>query len=394
MKGIHLCTAVWGELFVNNYLNFTVKSIISQNNLPFLSSKKKIIYTIYTKSENKNLFLNSKSFEELKKFCNVKIDTITISYSDNDSNESHIHEENISMANKCYANCLEISNNIDYGFFWIHPDAIHAENNFRNLYKYIDEGFRIIYVPGGLRTPLNKIRQNLINFTNNLQLTISSRELVNLSIKNILNKHKNSIFYKFKKNQFQFEVIWPMKDIGVLTRSIVGQNSVFIYPQNKNEKYKYESNSIECSDYIDKCINNKSDIAYISDSSIFYVCPIENIIEESLDYEIFKFKKKFFLFNRPNKLALALNIIKYNNTKFSYNFIVKPLRYRIDQQKPEDEKKWIEIEKKTDKFSKNIYLISKILDKNNFLQKIAIWIVSLDIKTSTLVHKIIKKFKK
>jgi hypothetical protein len=391
MKGIHACTPIWGTAYIENYLNYVLPSLLAKNNLPFLCSKKNFTYTIYTYSEYKKLILHSKNFSNLKKVCATNINTSFLEKYRSKSTNYKVHEQNIKLANFCYSDCIKFANKKNFAFFWIPPDCIHAENNFKNFYDYIVKGYRVVYVPGGLRVSLMKIKNNLKKFIfKDGTLKISSKNLVNLSVKNIYPKHVRSVFYNYIKTSFQFETFWPVKTIGILVRTIVGQNSIFIYPRTK-KNYIYKNISIEASSYIDKCVTSGSEIAYISDSNFYYACPIENYNYISKNYSIFKVSKKNFFFNKPNKIAMALNMIDYIKCKSIKNFICKPIRYRIDGGTMSDDNNWLEIEKKTDYYSKKIYAIFKFLNKYKFFKTFAYKIVQVDYKISSFFSKYIIK---
>ena len=36
MNGYNLTTAVWGEKFVDNYINFIIPSLLAEGNIPYL----------------------------------------------------------------------------------------------------------------------------------------------------------------------------------------------------------------------------------------------------------------------------------------------------------------------------------------------------------------------
>ena len=42
MNGYNLTTVVWGEKFVDNYINFIIPSLLAEGNIPYLKKKIKI----------------------------------------------------------------------------------------------------------------------------------------------------------------------------------------------------------------------------------------------------------------------------------------------------------------------------------------------------------------
>ena len=71
MNGYNLTTIVWGENFVDNFIDFIIPSLLTEGNIPYLNTKTKIFYQIFTNDESINKINNSKNFKELLKYCNV-----------------------------------------------------------------------------------------------------------------------------------------------------------------------------------------------------------------------------------------------------------------------------------------------------------------------------------
>ena len=64
MNGYNLTTAVWGEKFVDNYINFIIPSLLAEGNIPYLKKKTKVFYQIFTSKYFVSLIKNSESFKE------------------------------------------------------------------------------------------------------------------------------------------------------------------------------------------------------------------------------------------------------------------------------------------------------------------------------------------
>ena len=401
MKGIHLCTAVWGKTFIKNYTTYTVPSFLAENNIPYLNSKKRIVYTVYTSTEGEKILNNSENFKRLSELCETNINTVIIDNLLNGLNENkelnknkQNHSQNMKISNFCFSDCIKIANLRDEGFLLLHPDAIFSKNNLRNLLEYINKGYRVIYVPGGFRVSINKIHSEIQKFFSNDKcfLSISNSNLVNLSIKNILSKHKRSLYFNYIKTKFSFEVLLPIKNLGISHRAVVGQDSLFIYPFKKEINYDVKEVSLECSEFIDSCIYDEKDIILIDDSNVFYKCPIENHNEDYKDFEIFDIKNSNLPFKKPNSISFALLIEDYNKAKSTKNFIFKPIRYNLEE-KNIDITSWKKFEKKTLFFSKKVFFYYSIFSKSTSLKKFGYLLVLLDQKMTYYLNKIILKIK-
>ena len=313
MKGINICTVVWGQKFLENFLNLVLPSILVENNLPFLKNKIKCKYKLYTNIEGKNYLQEKFKKLSLNKIIEIQINTNII--------EKNLNEDKYKLANFCYSDCLEICRSNEYGFIWIMPDQVQANNNFRNIYKYIKDK-KIIFVPSFLSTDLEKMKKDLFNYKKKFQLDIGVFELSRLTYKHLIDDRKRKFIDNYILVKNTELVFWNVKDVGIVMNTL-HLNPIFINPIMVNEKYEYKNISIESSDYLSKVTNDLNDIHFIKNNTEYFSVGLENhkkssILKNKDNFLIIYLKYIFLLFYIPLYLKETIRspefIKKFNKT--------------------------------------------------------------------------------
>ena len=140
---ILVSTIIWGEKYVSNFINLSLKSLIQRGNLYkniFSNESKYIIYcekNFIDKIKNNKLFIFLKKniFVEL-----VEIDNIKFNELDKYKIVSNIQEK---ILNKAYLEKFDV-------FFFFYPDTIIAENHIKFCLEKIQQGFHAVACPGPL----------------------------------------------------------------------------------------------------------------------------------------------------------------------------------------------------------------------------------------------------
>ena len=178
-----LSTAVWGEDYLEIYLEYTLKSLLKNNNLLNKQISKKSEYLIYTKKEHINSIKNHRNFKNLKKKFKIYFFDI----------------KKFIKINK-YASLKTFQNSsLDYGyrnkfdyFSFIYPDSVFGDNHFATLLSKIKKGYKVVMCPG----PLG-IYENFFKLFKNKEInnkTLSKFIIKNLHpfYKSFLNNSRNS----------------------------------------------------------------------------------------------------------------------------------------------------------------------------------------------------------
>jgi hypothetical protein len=136
-----LSTAVWGEDYLEIFLEYTLKSLLKSKNLLNNQVSNKSKYIIYSESKHLNSIKKHRNFKKLNKkieiiFCDLKNNNLGNKY----------------LSLKTYQNLAiqyGYKNKFDY-FIFIYPDSIFGENHFSTLLSKVKRGFKVIMCPGPL----------------------------------------------------------------------------------------------------------------------------------------------------------------------------------------------------------------------------------------------------
>jgi hypothetical protein len=136
---------VWGKVYIENFLVYSLPSLLATNNLVYLKETKSILeYYIYTRAEDKALFRASTSFHTLSNIVNVHFVEIDDAL-ENDKYNVMTYAHMDTMVNRSDINdymCLMVS------------DAIYSDGFFRYIYEQILQKKKIVYMLGFRTNPL------------------------------------------------------------------------------------------------------------------------------------------------------------------------------------------------------------------------------------------------
>ena len=367
MNGYNLTTAVWGENFVNNYINFIIPSLLAEGNIPYLKKKTKVFYQIFTSKYFVSLIKNSESFKELESYCDVHLDTDLI-----DELDKMGFKDKREVVNICFSKGITIANKYSNPWVRIQPDVLQAKNNFVTLCSLIEKKYKVIFYPMGLKV-YEKILNDLNkNYKINNVLSIESFDLVYLSMKYAAKEEENKIFNNYRPKYFQQSIKWSLGEKGYLERAINAGELICVYPSRKDIEYKFKSLSIEVSDYLDTAVPNSEDWKFIKNSNDFVTCGIEENVEDG-DGKFLQNQRNFFL-KKPSKLALALANNNMSHSKIlKKSFLEYPIRYFSSKYQASNKKEWITLEKKTRLYAVQVILLTKLFSLFPIIDKLTRW---------------------
>lgn len=367
MNGYNLTTVVWGEKFVDNYINFIIPSLLAEGNIPYLKKKTKVFYQIFTSKYFVSLIKNSESFKELEGYCDVHLDTDLI-----DELDKMGFKDKREVVNICFSKGITIANKYSNPWVRIQPDVLQAKNNFVTLCSLIEKKYKVIFYPMGLKV-YEKILNDLNkNYKINNVLSIESFDLVYLSMKYAAKEEENKIFNNYRPKYFQQSIKWSLGEKGYLERAISAGELICVYPSRKDIEYKFKSLSIEVSDYLDTAVPNSEDWKFIKNSNDFVTCGIEENVEDG-DGKFLQNQRNFFL-KKPSKLALALANNNMSHSKIlKKSFLEYPIRYFSSKYQASNKKEWITLEKKTRLYALQVILLTKLFSLFPIIDKLTRW---------------------
>ncbi len=326
---ILLSTAVWGEDYLEIFLEYTLKSLLKSRNLLNKEISRNSEYLIYTKNEHINAIKNHKNFKLLKKEFKI----------------SFFDFKKLNITNKYSSLKIFQNSSIKYGyknkfeyFSFIYPDSVFGDNHFATLLSKIKKGSKIVMCPG----PLG-IYENFYKSFKNKE--INNKNLSEFIIENLHPFYK-SFIYNSKKSRIS---IIENKEENYQIYKCLDLHPAIISFSIKNLKV---INTID-----EDILNNNEillkDIGYLNFSNEGIIITLESFDSNRAQVLKNHFFKKLKDFN-----TVDFDIIKYcdkKNLAYHINHHIKG-NFIVSEKKTKKLEKLLNIDPKKEKMLKKILI--------------------------------------
>ena len=154
-KKIILSTTIWGTEYINNFLNYTLPSLISKGNILDKFEGFQLSFFISTRRKNLSLFNKNKNIKKITKHLNLKYILID-DFLSNETNDKYqvLRNSQRDILKK------SITDNFDF-LMLLYPDSIVSENYIKNCIKFIKNS-DLVLSPGPLCS-LESYKEHLKN---------------------------------------------------------------------------------------------------------------------------------------------------------------------------------------------------------------------------------------
>lgn len=278
---IHIITVVWGEEYINYFLKIVIPNQLSNGNLEIFKENPEAIYKIYTSSKDSIIIENSPILVVLSKCIKYEIIKIAdIDFSSKYAAMNQLHGYAIDSAVKEQAVLIFLS-----------PDMIISEFFFKKLMQ-LSQNSKVVLVLG-FRVIKEEITPILVNNYSNNQnnkISISSRELANLSIKYMYPISQSLLINCKTFPGCPSHLYWNVDGSGILCRAF-HLHPLLIKQNNDNKPI----NDTIDGTYIHKICYDYKDIFIVTDSDDLFIASVDSINDngayEKYDFNINKIAK-------------------------------------------------------------------------------------------------------
>lgn len=209
-----ICVTVWGERYVELFIQYFLPSILSPNNVPALSQIRDIIFDLYTTPENAETIRSAPSFLELSRF--VRVNFIMFS---NRMVDGPGYSRWPLIRYYIYGGFHHVSiqhaQTLDADIICIAPDGVHSDGSFYNYAKFVDEGYKAVMFTAtrGQAEKLLPILDDLRDEATH-SLTLPSRTLVELAAQHVHHDFRRFVLTKDNKHvpNFLSVLMFPRPD--------------------------------------------------------------------------------------------------------------------------------------------------------------------------------------
>lgn len=338
---IHLTVPVWGESFLNLFLNFVLPSYLCDGGIPELNARGLWAkFFLYTKFDDEKYIRNHFQFKRLQKLINVEL--LFIDKLIDISN----HQNQYETMNSCHTDFISRSEAVNAGMFFYSPDAFWSSGSMRFSLNQIEKGSRAILI-AGVRAEKEAALEFIKGQVEELRTNgISSFNLVELLI-NFPHRITKSLTYSSK----DFDIGWPshlywkIRNEGYLARCF-HLHTFFVYPRLKGRPELAHD-----FDWLSKIGLNDDEIYIVQNSN--EICAVElSNRDRSVNgnvgiFSVLAVARWLAKYGQPDHLKYVLQPIRFHGKKthfISWTFTI------IES--------WIVI--------KFILIISNILKKENY----------------------------
>lgn len=167
---------VWGENFIENFLEFSLPSLLAPGNIPALAAELPLTFVFLTRPFDIPVFENSAAVQHLKKYCEVEYISIRdlIVFGNHSTTLTYSFDRAIRQTG---ADMLKTY------FIFLTSDYIMADGSLQGLMRYIKKGYSGIFA-GNFQVIKEEIEPILKKRVDPVEgvIRISPRDLVNYSI--------------------------------------------------------------------------------------------------------------------------------------------------------------------------------------------------------------------
>jgi hypothetical protein len=258
--------AVWGAEYIRLFLDFTLPSLLSKNNIPGLQHKDKFEFLISTSESNVELLDSSPVIEHLREHLPVHINAVSRFFF-----MGGAPIDRYARMSALHRGMIEYCENLDAGMIFIPSDTVWSDGSVRNLERLISKDHRVI-IAASLRSRKDTLLTALDNRhggRNNEQqvLQISSRDLVALALEFPHEITQSRFIDSFKFTDEPANIYWHLDDVGLLVRGF-HVHPVYVRPRYYATNFKHTFDS----DFLELAVPEVEEY-YICDNSdsIFFI---------------------------------------------------------------------------------------------------------------------------
>ena len=246
-------TAIANSRELELFINYTLPSILSKNNIPSITNKYITEYLIWASEDYVDSLNKSNAIAQLSNYCEVSIKGISRYF---------FMGKSSSIISALYRGMLEYSQKNNFGIISVQPDAIWADGNVFKIDQKANEGIRAI-LAGSILTHSKDILDTL-KISDNREseiLSVPHRKLVQILLNDEHPITSSQIIDNINFSTWPTSIFWSLGDEGYLQRT-TELFPIYLYPRinvtNFRESY--------ASDFLESAVPDKKD-HYICDNS-------------------------------------------------------------------------------------------------------------------------------
>ncbi len=141
LADIFAFTPVWGDDFVDTYLNVSLPSLLADGNLPALARRCNLVYSVYSNTAHHETIARSPAWRALQRIADCRL----VDIDKLDAEMSAYQRMSICYELGVYDN---FRHGDDFAFLFLTPDSFWADGSFETVWRYNERGYRAVMYAG------------------------------------------------------------------------------------------------------------------------------------------------------------------------------------------------------------------------------------------------------
>jgi|GEM_PF-5593287 len=126
--------AVWGKNYIQNFFDFSLRSLLAQGNIPALSKEFECTFIFLTQESDVTFFQTQPAFSQLKKYCQIEFVDISDLIFDGSYSATLTLAYERGMRSRGNEMCQTY-------FFYLVADYVISDGSLKNIGKYLKAGY-------------------------------------------------------------------------------------------------------------------------------------------------------------------------------------------------------------------------------------------------------------
>ena len=173
-SAFHLVALVWGNEYIDPFLEFSLPSLLAPGNIPSLAAVAPVVFKFFTQATDVSRLTADPTVEALRKVAEVRFETV----------DDQIKSDKYAVMVTCHKEALQDAHLVSAAVVFVVPDAVQSDGSFATVATVVQAGKRVVIVPS-LRVVKESVTLQLRRQympTPGKPLAASARELVRLGI--------------------------------------------------------------------------------------------------------------------------------------------------------------------------------------------------------------------
>lgn len=220
--GYIFIVSVWGDGYVDLFLNVSMRSLFSPRNLPVIKGRTGCSFLIYTKSEFLESIKNSKIIKKSEEIMPVSIIAM----------DCDITNPYIAMSEGHRYGLME-ANLLNAAAVFLFPDHIYADGYIESLLRWSQDGYKIVtavFLRANRENILTKIHEQ---FSLEESITLKPRALMKIVLDNLHYINKQSFLSYTGKDFVPSNFFWYVGEHGEILGHCFHQAPLLVFPDKK-----------------------------------------------------------------------------------------------------------------------------------------------------------------